>query len=39
MAKRSIVGDVINFRGLVYAPVNEMAIRLDEYEYKIRPLK
>jgi len=26
MAKRSIVGDVINFRGLVYGPVNEMGV-------------
>ena len=26
MAKRSIVGDVINFRGLVYASVNEMGV-------------
>ena len=26
MAERSIVGDVINFRGRVYAPVNEMGV-------------
>ncbi len=26
MAKASIVGDVINFRGLVYGPVNEMGV-------------
>ena len=26
MAKRSIVGDLINFRGLVYGPVNEMGV-------------
>ena len=26
MAKSSIVGDVINFRGLVYGPVNEMGV-------------
>jgi hypothetical protein len=26
MAKSSIVGDVINFRGFVYGPVNEMGV-------------
>lgn len=26
MGRKSIVGDVINFRGLVYAPVNEMGV-------------
>jgi hypothetical protein len=26
MAKRSIVGDAINFRGMVYGPVNEMGV-------------
>lgn len=26
MAKRSIVGDLINFRGFVYGPVNEMGV-------------
>ena len=26
MASKSIVGDVINFRGLVYGPVNEMGV-------------
>ena len=26
MAKRSIVGELINFRGLVYGPVNEMGV-------------
>jgi hypothetical protein len=26
MAKPSIVGDIINFRGLVYGPVNEMGV-------------
>jgi hypothetical protein len=26
MGRRSLVGDVINFRGLVYGPVNEMGV-------------
>jgi len=26
MAKRSIVGDLLNFRGFVYGPVNEMGV-------------
>jgi hypothetical protein len=26
MARRSIVGDLINFRGFVYGPVNEMGV-------------
>lgn len=26
MAKKSIVGDVINYEGMVYGPVNEMGV-------------
>lgn len=26
MAKKSIVGDLINFRGLVYSPMNENGV-------------